>query len=845
MGPYSSGMCHQNNKCNQLEAFNTMKINLFFTFVTLLLLLTLSPTNTLAQDYTKWELPEGAKLRLGKGVVTDIQISPDNTRLAIASSAGVWLYDVSTGKEIALFSREYKHRVEETIPRVVFSPDSRILASSGYDDTIRIWNTETGKHLLTISMPVGPAQLFKFLTDGTWSTTIIPADEVESFKFLPDHKTQSISIIFGGALKSFKFLTDSKALVMQNSSGTVWLWDITTGEQFGTYSPKLPKPGLDKYKTWLRMDSLAAPDKWKLATDTFVDLTGGVTFAFAVGDKEGTISIQDGSTHQQIRTFTGSTDAELSLPIQDRVRRPGNARPILNELPITWVKWVTELAFAPNGKTLVSRSEYRMVDPLNGGRSARQGPTEIWDVFTGKQLAALPPYESGWSDVDVKFSEDGKTLAIIGSGGCAIWDITTHTEIAVFQGEMDAKFAGDGKIFAVIRNNNFAIWDIAKRSQIAALNTVPERFALMPERRSAFQREGPTVAAISPDGTILAVIDKQGTVNVWQTLTSIQLRTFTTGYTKTLTTLAFAHDGKTLASGDTSGKIQLWDLNTGSTLTTLTSRAGKSIGGLTFDTNNATLTSESNGSIETWDVTSKKQIDTYTIPGASGSSRLRKTISFKTTFVEYRSGLVLLMPKGGKLAVFHNFQDWNANEKITVWDIPTGEPVCTITDMSWQDIILAFASDGKTFATSGERATYLWNTYTGEQIGTLNIPAYSGAFAPDGKVLAIGEQKNNNTISLWNIARQERIATLKGHEYIIYQLAFSPDGTILASGDAGGVIRLWELPIGKHLTTFKSSAGYINKLAFAPDGKTLASTNGGSTFRSPVGTILLWNVPAK
>ena len=820
-----------------------MKTTQFFILTVILLLSTLSLPNTFAQNYTQLNLPKGAKARLGKGVVTDIQISPDNTRLAIASSTGVWLYDVSTGNEIARFRREYKHKVEETIPRVAFSPDSRTLASSGYDDTIQIWNTKTGKHLLTISMPVAPAQLFKFLTDGTWSTTIIPADQVESFKFLPDDKTQSIIIIFGGPLKSFKFLPDSKALVIQNSSGTAWLWDITTGKQFVTYSPKLPKPELDKYTTWLRTDSLAAPDKWKLATDTFVDLTGGATFAFAVGDKEGTISIQDGSTHQQIRTFPGSADAELSLPIQDRVRRPGNARPILSELPTTWVKWVTELAFAPNGKTLVSRSEYRMVDHLNGGWSARQGPTEIWDVVTGKQLAALPPFESRWSDVDIKFSEDGKTLAIIGSGGCAIWDVITPAEIAVFPGEVDTKFAGDSKIFAVIRNNNFVIWDIAKRSQIAALNTVPERFALMPERRSAFQQEGPTVAAISPDGTILAAIDKQGTVNVWKTLTSIQLRTFTTGYTKMFTTLAFAHDGKTLASGDTSGKIQLWDLNTGSTLTPLTSSAGKPIDGLAFGTDDTTLTSESDGNIETWDVTYRKQVDTYTIPGASGSSRIRTTISFKTTFVQYLSGVAALTPSGGKLAVFRDLQQ--KNEKLTVWDIPSGEPLCTITDVSWQDIILAFASDGKTFATSGERTTYLWNTYTGEQIVTLNIPAYSGTFTPDGKILAIGEKSNNKTISLWNLRKQERIATLKGHEYIIYQLAFSPDSTILASGDAGGVIRLWELPIGKHLTTFKSPAGYINKLVFAPDGKTLASTNGGSNFRSPVGTILLWNVPIK
>ena len=826
-----------------------MKTILFYTFLTLLLLSTLFLTNTFAQDYTRLSLPEGAKARLGKGVITDMQISPDNTRLAIASSAGIWLYNVNTGNEILLF-REHKHKVEEAIPRVAFSPDSRILASSGYDDTIRIWNTKTGKHLLTISMPIGPAQSFKFLTDGTWSTTIIPADQVEFFKFLPDDKIQSIIIIFGGPLKSFKFLPDNKALVIQDSSGIVWLWDITTGKQFSTYSPKLPKPELGKYKTWLQMDSLADANKWKLATDTFVDLTGGVTFAFAAGDKEGTISIQDEPTNQQIRTLrwqktpTGSSNAELSLPIQDRVRRPGSARPILNELPTTWVKWVTGLEFAPNGKTLVSRSEYRMVDHLNGGWSARQGPTEIWDVITGKQLAALPPFESRWSDVDIKFSEDGKTLAIMGNGGCAIWDVTTHTEIAVFHGEVDAKFAGNGKIFAVIRNNNFAIWDIAKRFQIAVLNTVPGRFALMP-KRSAAQPEVPTLATISPDGTILAAIDKHGTVHVWKTLTTTQLRTFITGYAKTFTTLAFAHDGKTLASGDTGGKIQLWNLNTGSALTTLISSVGKPINGLAFGTDNATLTSESDGNIETWDVSNKKQIDIYTILDAARNGRVRKLKSSKTTFVQYPVGLAALTARGGKLAVFHDFQHWKKDEKITVWDISTGDPLCTIVGMVWQDIILAFASDEKTFVTSGDRTVRLWNTYTGAQIGTLNTPADAAAFAPNGKILAIGEGNEDKKISLWNLARQERIATLKGHEYIIYQLAFSPDSTILASGDAGGVIRLWELSTGKHLTTFKSPAGYINKLAFSPDGKTLASTNGGSTFRSPVGTILLWDVPIK
>ena len=46
-------------------------------------------------SHTKWSLPEGAKARLNKGFIFEITYSPDSTLLAVASSIGVWLYDVA------------------------------------------------------------------------------------------------------------------------------------------------------------------------------------------------------------------------------------------------------------------------------------------------------------------------------------------------------------------------------------------------------------------------------------------------------------------------------------------------------------------------------------------------------------------------------------------------------------------------------------------------------------------------------------------------------------------------------------------------------------------------------
>ena len=77
------------------------------TIVTPFILFILFTLNTFAQDYTRLALPEGAKARLGKGSINEIQYSPDGTRLAVASSIGIWLYDTTTYQEVALLTGLY------------------------------------------------------------------------------------------------------------------------------------------------------------------------------------------------------------------------------------------------------------------------------------------------------------------------------------------------------------------------------------------------------------------------------------------------------------------------------------------------------------------------------------------------------------------------------------------------------------------------------------------------------------------------------------------------------------------------------------------------------------------
>ena len=57
-----------------------------------------------ANQYLKWDLPDGAKLRIGKGIVRSLAYSPDGSRLIVQCYNGIWTYDAQTGVELNFIS---------------------------------------------------------------------------------------------------------------------------------------------------------------------------------------------------------------------------------------------------------------------------------------------------------------------------------------------------------------------------------------------------------------------------------------------------------------------------------------------------------------------------------------------------------------------------------------------------------------------------------------------------------------------------------------------------------------------------------------------------------------------
>jgi WD40 repeat protein len=103
------------------------------------------------------------------------------------------------------------------------------------------------------------------------------------------------------------------------------------------------------------------------------------------------------------------------------------------------------------------------------------------------------------------------------------------------------------------------------------------------------------------------------------------------------------------------------------------------------------------------------------------------------------------------------------------------------------------------------------------------------AFSPDGTRLATTSA--DQTARLWDIATGAHIRTLTGHTGAVWGVAFSPDGTRLATTSSDETVRLWDTATGTHIRTLTGHTSVVTGAAFSPDGTRLATTSNDQTAR--------------
>jgi WD40 repeat protein len=179
------------------------------------------------------------------------------------------------------------------------------------------------------------------------------------------------------------------------------------------------------------------------------------------------------------------------------------------------------------------------------------------------------------------------------------------------------------------------------------------------------------------------------------------------------------------------------------------------------------------------------------------------------------------------------------SKTIVTWDTRSHQPVGGPFNYANEDFVhVAFSSSGKLLAASTDAygghpaSVVLWDVASHQLVGQP-IEGAGFAFSPDDSLLAIAQYKD---LLLYDL-RSHRIVKrlLTGHAKNIASIAFSRDGTILATGSEDKTIMLWDVKSQRPLGTLAGHSETVTSLLFDPSGAVLLSG-------SLDGTIMRWNL---
>ena len=116
------------------------------------------------------DLPVGAIARIdvGEGPINAIAYSRSTNRIAVAAANSIHIYDANTYKELIVLVGH-----TDLVSTVAFSPNGKRLVSGSLDETMRLWNTSTGKLIRTREEHTAPVNSVAFSANGKrfWSAS--------------------------------------------------------------------------------------------------------------------------------------------------------------------------------------------------------------------------------------------------------------------------------------------------------------------------------------------------------------------------------------------------------------------------------------------------------------------------------------------------------------------------------------------------------------------------------------------------------------------------------------------------------------------------------------------------
>ena len=407
-----------------------------------------------------------------------------------------------------------------------------------------------------------------------------------------------------------------------------------------------------------------------------------------------------------------------------------------------------------------------------------KGTVHVWNVDTWEQEGVYQNYEDT-ARMHVCYSQEGVLHAMenaLESGTVVVWDVERHEKRYTYVGkewEIEKALFSSSSHFVVAGVKEWAVWSPG--------DTKPRK---VPHSHISF----PNSVTFSQDGKkVAAGFVWYGSTLFWDIANPMQPPTFvkisdapqavSVSTSEKMHSTAFVYDENTVKI---TVKIGEADENTSPLTFILPDPEAVVTAAAHAPLRHLIACADSKGHLYVWNMRSGDIIHTLPLEGDWDDAHINRLI---------------FSPDGKHLVSVPN----SSNTMATLWDIDTGKENPEFRDNPVNAV--AFSPCGHKIACCMGKKIRLWDVNSCRTFLTLPHDPYPNAlaFSPCGKYLASGLWWNRSVetekvpIHLWEVATGENIATFWGHPTDVQDLAFSPDGTLLASGSFDGTILLWDL----------------------------------------------------